>query len=151
MRRAALLLIRAYQRWLSPLLPAACRYEPTCSRYTYGAIERHGLRRGVALAGRRLLRCTPFHAGGYDPVPEIDLRDVTTSDGVTVDDRSLSRAGSASATTMPIAESSAAAIYGDGHNGAPAGVVSSSDDHDTLNSVSVGSGPTVAQAPMRAR
>lgn len=72
MKRAALLLIRGYQRWLSPVLPAACRYEPTCSRYTYEAIERYGLQRGSGLAGRRLLRCTPFHAGGYDPVPQID-------------------------------------------------------------------------------
>ena len=69
MKRAALFAIRGYQRWISPGLPAACRYQPTCSQYAYEAIERHGVVRGVALALRRLLRCTPLHRGGYDPVP----------------------------------------------------------------------------------
>ena len=64
--------IRFYQRRVSPGLPAACRYEPTCSRYAYTAIERFGPLRGGLLAARRLLRCTPFHAGGYDPPPERD-------------------------------------------------------------------------------
>lgn len=70
MKRGALLAIRGYQRWISPLLGAACRYQPTCSEYAYQAIEHHGLVRGVWLAARRLLRCTPLHRGGYDPVPE---------------------------------------------------------------------------------
>ncbi len=70
MKRGALATIRLYQRWLSPGLGAACRYEPSCSRYTYEAIERFGVARGVGLGARRLLRCTPLHKGGLDPVPE---------------------------------------------------------------------------------
>ncbi len=62
--------IRLYQRYVSPALPPACRYQPTCSRYAYEAIERHGAVRGSWLAARRLLRCHPLRAGGYDPVPE---------------------------------------------------------------------------------
>lgn len=75
MRRAGLVMIRGYQRLLSPLLPNSCRYEPSCSQYAYEAIERYGLLRGVGLGGRRLLRCTPLHKGGYDPVPERSDRD----------------------------------------------------------------------------
>ena len=70
MKRGALGTIRLYQRWMSPALPAACRYQPTCSRYAYEAIERFGVGRGLRLALVRLLRCTPLHKGGYDPVPE---------------------------------------------------------------------------------
>ena len=62
-------LVRAYQMFLSPLLPAACRYYPSCSAYAVQAIERHGPLRGVWLAARRILRCNPFRPGGYDPVP----------------------------------------------------------------------------------
>ena len=68
--RLALRFIRAYQGSVSPTLGALCRYEPTCSHYAYAAIERHGLLRGSALALRRLLRCRPFGASGYDPVPD---------------------------------------------------------------------------------
>src|SRR5215216_5919358 len=71
MRRGALAAIRVYQRWVSPLLGDVCRYEPSCSRYTYEAVERFGVGRGVALGARRLLRCTPLHKGGFDPVPEV--------------------------------------------------------------------------------
>ncbi|UCH78188.1 MAG: membrane protein insertion efficiency factor YidD [Candidatus Coatesbacteria bacterium] len=63
-------LIRAYQYTLGPLMPLSCRFEPSCSRYAVEAIQRHGPWRGVVLAARRLLRCHPFHPGGYDPVPQ---------------------------------------------------------------------------------
>ena len=58
-----------YKRFLSPLLPRACRFEPTCSVYAREAIARYGIGRGGALAVKRLLRCHPFHKGGFDPVP----------------------------------------------------------------------------------
>jgi len=61
--------IRWYKRAVSPMLPPACRYTPTCSEYAMEAIERHGLGRGSLLAVRRLLSCHPFARGGYDPVP----------------------------------------------------------------------------------
>lgn len=67
--RVLVALTRGYKRWLSPLLPPACRFEPTCSVYAAEAIERHGARRGGLLAVKRLLRCRPGKPGGYDPVP----------------------------------------------------------------------------------
>ena len=57
-----------YQRLISPALPRRCKYEPTCSRYAVHAIQRHGVLRGIVLAGWRLLRCNPWSYGGYDPV-----------------------------------------------------------------------------------
>jgi putative membrane protein insertion efficiency factor len=62
-------MVRAYQMFLGPLLPAACRYYPTCSSYAIEALERHGAIRGSWMAARRIARCHPFRAGGYDPVP----------------------------------------------------------------------------------
>lgn len=67
--RAATAVLRLYKAAVSPLLPRACRYEPTCSVYAREAIERHGLRRGAWLAVKRLARCHPFRPGGFDPVP----------------------------------------------------------------------------------
>jgi hypothetical protein len=61
--------IRVYQNTVGPALPRACRFEPTCSRYAYTAVERHGALRGAWLALRRLARCQPFGGSGYDPVP----------------------------------------------------------------------------------
>lgn len=59
----------AYRRWLGPALPARCRFYPSCSAYALEALARHGAGRGTWLTVRRLLRCQPFHPGGYDPVP----------------------------------------------------------------------------------
>ena len=70
MKTLVLLLLRGYKRFLSPLLPPACRFEPTCSMYMAGAVERFGALRGLWLGLRRLGRCQPLCVGGHDPVPE---------------------------------------------------------------------------------
>ena len=67
---AALFALRVYKTHLSFLFAGSCRFEPTCSRYAYEAIERFGVARGSWLAFRRLLRCHPWGGGGYDPVPD---------------------------------------------------------------------------------
>lgn len=69
-RRITLLLIRFYQYAISPHFPPCCRYTPTCSVYAYEAVEKFGPVRGLILAIKRVLRCHPFHPGGFDPVPE---------------------------------------------------------------------------------
>ena len=68
-KRFLLLLVWGYQHFISPLKPPTCRYFPTCSEYAKLAIEKYGARRGGWLAVKRILRCHPFHEGGYDPVP----------------------------------------------------------------------------------
>ena len=68
-RFAVLLVIRGYQLVLSPMLPASCRYYPTCSAYAHEAVSRYGALRGGWMAVRRIARCHPFRPGGYDPVP----------------------------------------------------------------------------------
>lgn len=68
MKHAVLAALRFYKRAVSPLLPPACRYTPTCSEYAMEAVAKHGALRGSALAARRVLSCHPFARGGYDPV-----------------------------------------------------------------------------------
>lgn len=68
MRALIVTFLRTYKRWISPLLPSACRFHPTCSEYMIQAVETHGVARGVWMGLRRLLRCHPFHEGGFDPV-----------------------------------------------------------------------------------
>ena len=69
-RTVFLIPLRAYQRFVSPMLGSRCRYYPSCSEYAAQAIERFGILRGLVLAGWRLLRCNPFSHGGYDPVDD---------------------------------------------------------------------------------
>ncbi len=67
-KRLALALIRVYQRYISPLHGPTCRFIPSCSEYAYQAVAKYGPAKGSYIAVRRLLRCHPFHPGGYDPV-----------------------------------------------------------------------------------
>ena len=69
MKRVLLALVRFYRRAISPFRPPCCRYTPTGSQYALEAIEKYGALKGGWLAFRRILRCNPFHKGGYDPVP----------------------------------------------------------------------------------
>lgn len=69
-KRFLLLLIRGYRQLLSPLLPPSCRFQPTCSAYALEAVTQHGAGLGSWLAVKRILRCHPWSAGGYDPVPK---------------------------------------------------------------------------------
>ena len=69
MKKVCMVAIRFYQREISPLCPPRCRYIPTCSEYALEAVEKYGAVKGTFLATKRILRCNPFHKGGYDPVP----------------------------------------------------------------------------------
>ena len=69
MKRVLIALVRFYQRNISPCRPRCCNYIPTCSQYALEALERYGAVKGSWLAFKRILRCNPFHKGGYDPVP----------------------------------------------------------------------------------
>ncbi len=73
MQRILIFTLRAYKLVVSPLLPSACRFSPTCSEYMLSAIQQHGAARGVWMGLCRLGRCHPFHQGGYDPVPSNEI------------------------------------------------------------------------------
>ena len=68
--RVIVFLLLFYKSQISPFLPSACKYQPTCSMYAKEAVERFGVRKGLYLAVKRLLRCHPFAQGGFDPVPD---------------------------------------------------------------------------------
>lgn len=68
-KKGMLVMLRFYKREISPMLPPCCRYTPTCSEYAMQAVEKYGAVKGGWLAAKRILRCHPFHEGGYDPVP----------------------------------------------------------------------------------
>lgn len=70
MKKVLVKTVQGYQRFISPLLPPACRYYPTCSSYMIQAIEKHGAVKGITMGSARLLRCHPFCAPGYDLVPD---------------------------------------------------------------------------------
>lgn len=85
MRRVLIFFIRAYQYAVSPFFPPSCRFYPTCSAYALEAVERHGPIPGLWFALRRLLRCHPWHPGGFDPVPPVaGSRGLSLSNGVDV-------------------------------------------------------------------
>jgi len=69
MKAIFLAVIRFYRGWISPMLPPSCRFYPSCSEYTYQAIEKYGVLHGGWLGVRRISRCHPWNPGGYDPVP----------------------------------------------------------------------------------
>lgn len=73
MKQLAQFALRSYKRWISPALPASCRFVPTCSEYAEEAIGKHGVMLGGALTVWRLLRCQPLCRGGFDPVPDTFL------------------------------------------------------------------------------
>jgi len=85
-KRLLVICIRAYQAGVSPLLPASCRFTPTCSEYARQAVESHGAARGSWLAAKRVARCHPFGGRGLDPVPDVDGEDAWPA-GETIPDR----------------------------------------------------------------
>ncbi|MBD2346535.1 membrane protein insertion efficiency factor YidD [Anabaena subtropica] len=82
MKQILIWLIQGYRMFISPLYPPTCRFQPTCSMYAIQAIERFGVLHGGWMAIRRILRCHPFHPGGYDPVPEIGVVAASRRDGL---------------------------------------------------------------------
>jgi putative membrane protein insertion efficiency factor len=68
MKKVILFLIRFYRKHLSPLKKPCCRFYPSCSEYAFQAVEKYGAAKGTYLAGKRILKCHPFHSGGYDPL-----------------------------------------------------------------------------------
>lgn len=76
MKQLVIILIQLYRILISPLFPPRCRFQPTCSQYALTAIERFGLITGGAMATKRILRCHPWHIGGYDPVPQNSQEEV---------------------------------------------------------------------------
>ena len=70
MKKFFLMLVRGYQKFISPLFPPSCRYYPTCSNYMLGALKKHRALKGTLMGTARILRCNPFVKGGYDPVPD---------------------------------------------------------------------------------
>ena len=71
MKKLLIFIVRVYRKTISPLLPPSCIYTPTCSAYAEEALQKHGAVKGSVLAVKRILRCHPWHTGGYDPVPEV--------------------------------------------------------------------------------
>jgi uncharacterized protein len=71
MKKTLIWLVQGYRKFISPLTPPSCRFTPTCSEYAIEAIDRFGTIKGSYLATLRILRCNPFHPGGYDPVPQV--------------------------------------------------------------------------------
>ena len=74
MKKILILQIRFYQKFISPMFPAKCRFYPTCSQYTLGAIKEYGAIKGTYLGIKRISKCHPFHEGGYDPVPKRKIK-----------------------------------------------------------------------------
>jgi len=71
LKKLLIFVVRVYRKTISPLLPPSCIYTPTCSAYAEEALQKHGAVKGSVLAVKRILRCHPWHTGGYDPVPEV--------------------------------------------------------------------------------
>lgn len=71
MRKAIVFLLRLYKKFISPMLPPSCRFKPTCSEYAMEAFEKFGVLKGFYLSIRRVMRCNPYHRGGWDPVPDV--------------------------------------------------------------------------------
>lgn len=70
MKGVILLFITCYRKFLSPFLPKSCRFYPTCSEYTFEAVKKYGVKKGLLLGVKRIIRCNPFNIGGYDPIPK---------------------------------------------------------------------------------